>query len=155
MARIDVSRPHFLANYDLPPVDHPIPQGIPLAAESLREVALGEAILREETTSSSSLELEIDKFRFEEETVLISEAEERADEQSCVHPPTQVITYIADSTDEEEDMAPRTGPSLKELMKGRNHGPSPQDKGKSKQTAHLPLLRPKCLLTLGSNRIWI
>ena len=76
LARIDVSRPHFLANDDLPPVDHPIPQGIPLAVEPLREVALGEAILREETASSSSLELEIDKFRFEEETVHISEAEE-------------------------------------------------------------------------------
>ena len=80
MARIDVSRPNFLANDDLPPVDHPIPQGIPLAAEPLREVPFGEAILREGTASSSSLELEIDKFRFKEETVLISEAEERADE---------------------------------------------------------------------------
>ena len=132
MARIDVSRPNFLANYDLPPVDHPIPQGIPFAAESLREVPLGEAILREGTASSSSLELEIDKFKFEEETVLISEAEEGADEQSCVQTPAQVITYIADTSDEEEDMAPRTGPSLKELMKGRNKGSSPQDKGKSK-----------------------
>ena len=84
MARIDVSWPNFLANYDLPPVDHPIPQGIPLAAEPLREVPLGEAILREGTASSSSLKLEIDKFRFEEETVLISEAEEGAEEQSCV-----------------------------------------------------------------------
>ena len=32
LARIDVSRPHFLAPHDLPPVDHPISQGIPLAA---------------------------------------------------------------------------------------------------------------------------
>ena len=87
LARIDVSRPNFLANYDLPPVDHPIPQRIPLAAEPLREVPLGEAILREGTASSSSLEQEIDKFRFEEETVLISEAEEGADEQSCVQTP--------------------------------------------------------------------
>ena len=131
LARIDVSRPNFLANHDLPLVDHPIPQGIPLTAEPLREVPLGEAILREGTTSSSSLELEIDKFRFEEETVFISEAEEGADEQSCVQTPAQVITYIADTSDEEGDMAPRTGPSLKELMKGRNKGPSPQDKGKS------------------------
>ena len=149
LARIDVSRPNFLANHDLPPVDHPIPQGVPLAAESLREVALGEAILRERTASSSSLELEIDKFRFEEETVLISEAEERADEQSGVHPPAQVITYIADTTDEEEDMAPRTGPSLKELMKGRNKEPSPQDKGKSKQTAHPPPPPPQVPADLG------
>ena len=45
LARIDVSQPNFLANDDLPPVDHPIQQGIPLAAEPLREVPLGEAIL--------------------------------------------------------------------------------------------------------------
>ena len=32
LAHIDVSRPHFLAPHDLPPVDHPIPQGVPLAA---------------------------------------------------------------------------------------------------------------------------
>ena len=32
LARIDVSRPHFLAPHDLLPVDHPIPQGILLAA---------------------------------------------------------------------------------------------------------------------------
>ena len=31
LARIDVSLPHFLAPYNLPPVDHPVPQGIPLA----------------------------------------------------------------------------------------------------------------------------
>ena len=80
-----MSRPNFLAPYDLPPVDHPIPQGIPLAAEPLREVPLGKAILREGTASSFSLEQEIDKFRFEEEeTVLISEAEEEADRKSVV-----------------------------------------------------------------------
>ena len=32
LARIDVSRPGFLAPHDLPPVDHPISQGIPFAA---------------------------------------------------------------------------------------------------------------------------
>ena len=32
LARMDVSRPGFLAPYNLPPVDHPIPQGIPFAA---------------------------------------------------------------------------------------------------------------------------
>ena len=36
LARIDVSRPHFLAPHDLPPVDHPISQGIPLAAQPLQ-----------------------------------------------------------------------------------------------------------------------
>ena len=33
LAHIDVSRPGFLAPHDLPPVDHPIPQGIPLATQ--------------------------------------------------------------------------------------------------------------------------
>ena len=79
LARIDVSRPNFLAPYDLLPVDHPIPQGIPLAAQPLQQVPLGEAIIGEGTASSSSLEQEIDRFKFEEETILISEAEEGAD----------------------------------------------------------------------------
>ena len=74
LAHIDVSRP----------VDHPIPQGIPLAAQPLQQVQLGKAIIEEGTASSSSLEQEIDKFQFEEETILISEAEEGADEHSCV-----------------------------------------------------------------------
>ena len=64
LARIDISRPDFLAPYDLPPVDHSIPQGIPIVAQPLQEVPLREAILREGTASSSFLEQEIDKFRF-------------------------------------------------------------------------------------------
>ena len=72
LARIDVSRPGFLALYDLSPVDHPIPQGIPFAAQPLQQVPLGEAIIGEGTASSSSLEQEIDIFKFEEEeTILI------------------------------------------------------------------------------------
>ena len=102
LARIDVSWPDFFAPYDLPPIDHPIPQGIPIVAQPLQEVPLGEAIIREETSSSSSLEQEIDRFPFEEETILVSEAEEGVDEYSCVQTPAQVVTYIADTSDEEE-----------------------------------------------------
>ena len=40
LACINVSRPGFLAPHDLPPVDHPIPQGIPLAAQPLQQVPL-------------------------------------------------------------------------------------------------------------------
>ena len=36
LARIDMSRPHFLAPHDLPPVDHPIPQGVPLVAQPIQ-----------------------------------------------------------------------------------------------------------------------
>ena len=35
LAHIDMSRPDFLAPHDLLPVDHPVPQGIPLAAQPL------------------------------------------------------------------------------------------------------------------------
>ena len=104
----------------------------------MQEVPLGEAIFREGTTSSSSLEQEIDRFQFEEETILVSEAEEGVDEHSCVQTLAQVVTYIADTSDEEEEMAPKTGPSLKELMRNRNKVPSPQDKNKSKHSANPP-----------------
>ena len=36
LAHIDMSRPHFLAPYDLLPVDHPILQGVPLAAQPIQ-----------------------------------------------------------------------------------------------------------------------
>ena len=72
LARMDVSWPGFLAPYDLPPVDHPIPQGIPFAVQPLQQVPLGEAIIGEGTASSSSLEHEINRFKFEgEEAILI------------------------------------------------------------------------------------
>ena len=45
---------------------------------------LAQAIAEEGAASSSSLEEEIDKFRFEEEAIVISKAEEEADEYSCV-----------------------------------------------------------------------
>ena len=84
LARIDVSRPSFLAQHDLPPVDHPIPQGIPLATQPLQQVPLGQAIVMEGAISSSSLEEEIDKFQFEKKAIVISEAKEEAVEYSCV-----------------------------------------------------------------------
>ena len=55
LARIDVSRPHFLAPHDLSPVDHPIPQGVPLAAQPIQQVPLGQAVTEEGITSSSSI----------------------------------------------------------------------------------------------------
>ena len=96
----------------------------------------------EGAASSSSLEEEIDKFQFEEEetqveAILISEAEEEADGYSCVQTPAPIITYVEDSSDNEEEMAPKTGPSLRELMKGRNKAPSPQEASKFK-----PLVNP-------------
>ena len=86
---------------------------------------LGQVVVKEEAASSSSLEEEIDRFQFEEEAIVILEAKEEADEYSCVQTPAHIITYVGDSSDEEEEMAPKTGPSLRELMKGRNKAPSP------------------------------
>ena len=150
LARIDVSWPGFLASYDLPPVDHLILQGIPFAAQPLQQVPLGEAIIEEGTASSSSLKQEIDRFKFEEEeTILISEAEEGADEHSCVQTSAQVITFIADTLDEEEAMAPKTGPSLRELMKNRNKTSSPKDKNKSKPPVNPPPPPPQIPADLG------
>ena len=106
LARIDVSRPGFLTPYDLPPVDHPIPQGIPFTVQPLQQVPLGEAIIGEGAASSSSLEHEIDRFKFEEEeAILISEVEEGADKHSCFQTSAQVVTYIGDTSDVEETMA--------------------------------------------------
>ena len=84
-----MSWPHFLTPYDLPPVDHPIPQGIPLVVQPLQQVPLGQAVAEEGTASLSSLKEEIDKFQFEEEetqveAIIISEAKEETDEYSCV-----------------------------------------------------------------------
>ena len=76
---------------------------------------LGQAIVEEGTASSSSLEEEIDRFQFEEKAIVISEAEEEADEYSCVQTPAQIVTYVGDSSDEEEEMAPKTSPSLRTL----------------------------------------
>ena len=104
----------------------------------MQQVPLGEAIIGEGAASSSSLEHEIDRFKFEEETILISEAEEGADEHSCVQTSAQVVTYIRDTLDEEEAMAPKTGPSLKELMKSRNKASSSKDKNKSKPPTNPP-----------------
>ena len=56
----------------------------------------------------------------------------------CVQTPALIVTYIGDTSDEEEVMAPKTGLSLKELMKNRNKAPSPQDKNKSKPPVNPP-----------------
>ena len=146
LAHIDVSRPHFLAPHDLPPVDHPIPQGVPLAAQPIQQVPLGQAVADERIASSFSLEEEIDKFQFEEETqgvkaIVISEAEEETDEYSCIQTLAPIITYVKDSSDNEaEEMAPKSGQSLRELMKGRNKAPTPQEANKSNPLVNPPQL---------------
>ena len=156
LARIDVSRPHFLAPYDLPPVDHPVPQGVPLATPPIQQAPLGVAAVEEKVASSFSLEEEIDKFQFEEdeiqgvETIFISEAEEEIDRYSCVQTPALVITYVEDTSDEKaEEMALKTDKSLRELMKGRNKASTPQEANKSKPLVNPPPPHPQLPIDLG------
>ena len=116
---------------------------------------LGQAIAEEGTVSSSSLEEEIDKFQFEEEemqveAIVISEAEEETDEYSCVQTSTPIVTCVEDSSDnEEEEMVPKPTPSLRELMKGRNKAPSPQEANKSKPPVNPPPPLPQLPADLG------
>ena len=155
LAHIDVSRPHFLAPHDLPLVDHPIPQGIPLAAQPLQQMPLGQAVAEEEAASSSSLKEEIDKFQFEEEetwveAIVILEAEEETDEYSCIQTPAPIVTYMEDSSNSEaEDMALKPNQSLRELMKARNKAPSPQEANKSKPPMNPPPPPTQLLVDLG------
>ena len=127
-----MSWPNFLAPYDLPPIDHPIPQGVPLAVQPIQQVPLGQAIAEEGIASSFLLEEENDKFQFEEEetqgveTIFISKAKEEIDRYSCVQAPALVITYVEDSSDDEvEEMASKSNKSLRELMKGKNKMSTP------------------------------
>ena len=156
LARIDVSRLHFLAPYDLPPVDHPIPQGVHSAAQPILQVPLGQAVVEEGIASSSSLEEEIDKFQFEEEetqgveAIVISEAEEETDEYSCIQTLAPIISYVEDSSNNEvEEMASKSGKSLRELMKGRNVAPTPQKAYKSKPRVNPPPPPPQLPTDLG------
>ena len=154
LAHIDVYRPHFLAPHDLPSVAHPILQGIPLAAQPLQQVPLGQEV-EEGAASSSSLEVEFNKFWFEEEetqveAIVISEAEEEAGGYLCVQTPAPIITYVEDSSDNnEEEMAPKPSPSLKELMKARNKGLFAQEANKSKPPVNPPPPPPRFLADLA------
>ena len=146
-----------MAPYDLPPVDHPIPLGVPLAAQPIQQVPLGVATVEERVaSSSSSLEEEIDKFQFEEEetqrveAIFISEAKEETDRLSCVQAPTPMITYLEDSSDDKvEEMAPKSNQSLRKLMKGRNKVSTPQEANKSKPPVNPPPPPPQLPANLG------
>ena len=106
---------------------------------------LGQAVAKEGIASSSSLEEEIDKFQFEEEetqgveAIVISEAEEETDKYSCIQTPAPIVTYVEDSSDNEaKEMASKSSKSLRELIKGRNMAPTPQEANKSKPPVNPP-----------------
>ena len=53
------------------------------------------------------------------------------------------------SGNEAEEMAPKSGKSLRELMKGRNTAPIPQDTNKSKPPVNPPSAPPQLPADLG------
>ena len=117
---------------------------------------LGQAVAEEGIVSSSSLEEEIDKFQFEEEetqgveAIVTSEAEEETNEDSCSKTPAPIVTYVEDSSDNEaEEMAPKSGKSLRELIKGGNMAPTPQEANKSKPPMNPPPPPPQLPANLG------
>ena len=127
-----------------------------MAAQPIQQVPLGIAVSEEGIASSSSLKEEIDKFQFEEEepqgveAIVISEDEEEIDEYSCIQAPTPMITYVEDSSDNEvEEIAPKSGQSLRELIKGRNKVSTPQEANKSKPPVNPPPPPLQLLTDLG------
>ena len=145
--RIDVSRPHFLARDDLPPIAHPFPEGIPLVIQPIQQVPLKATAAEEEVASSSSLlEEEIDKFHFGEEepqgvqVISVSDAEEEPDRHSSVHALVPVVARLEDTLDEkEEEMALNAGSkSLRDLMKARNKISASKETNKSQPSTNLP-----------------
>ena len=137
LARIDVSRPNFLAWDDLPLVALPLPQILPEAAAAPEE---------EIASWRLSLAEKIDKFCFEEEEnpgvplVTISDAKGEADRHSGVHSPLLVIARPDSSFEEEEDsmVLNKGNKSLRELIASRDKVSTSQEAAKSQVPINLP-----------------
>ena len=147
LARIDVSKPKFLARQDLKPVVLPGIQNPLLVAQlpppdNLQVAAQAEA--EGETESSRlSLEEEIDEFYFEEEipksplTELLDPEGEQ--DRNSVVGALIIIAYSEDSSDEEVDnMASNKGKILRKLMASRGKGQS----SKVPSQPQIPVLPP-------------
>ena len=98
LARIDVSKPIFLARRDLPPVALPIPQNLPPTTQPPPQNLLEAAAFPDEEIASSclSLEEEIDEFRFEENNpkahlINLSDTEGESDRNSGIRTTVLVI----------------------------------------------------------------
>ena len=145
LARIDVSKPKFLARNDLKPVVLPGIQNPPPVAQLPPPDNLEVAAQAEGETESSrlSLEEEIDEFYFEEDIpkaplIELSNPEGEQDRNSVVGVPL-VIACSDDSSGEEVDnMASNKGKSLRELMASRGKGQS----SKAPPKSQIPILPP-------------
>ena len=119
LARINVSKPGFLAQRDLPPVQlstHRIPQEVAVPGEGI-------------DSTHSSLEAEIDHFHFNEEgevstrPIELSDSGSDLDRFSVAHSLELIVAWIDTSQEVEEegmDLKPRYG--QRGLMSNRNKG---------------------------------
>ena len=118
-ARIDVSKPGFLAQRDLPPVQLPI-QHLP------QEVA----VLRDEIASVQlSLKAKIDQFCLEDKEgvarrpVELLDSTTESDRLSAAHTPKLIVANVGTNSEEEkEDMDLKQNTGLRVLMANRNKG---------------------------------
>ena len=110
--RINVSKPTFLAQDDLPPVRLPVQQIPPQLVVPLQQVPLEAFVATEEeeiASSRLSLEEEIDQFHLVEDVGLFEKPIDMSDSEtdsvdiSSVHPRQLVITQIDSESEEEED----------------------------------------------------
>ena len=108
--RIDVSKPDFLAQEDLPPVRLPVQQIPHPLIIPLQQVPLEASIIVEEEIASSQLSLkeEIDQFCFVEDvrpskkSVNISDSKTKSVNLSSVHPKQLIITQVDSESKEEK-----------------------------------------------------
>ena len=107
---IDVSKPDFLAQEDLPPVRLPVQQIPHPLIIPLQQVPLEASIVVEEEIASSQLSLkeEIDQFCFVEDvrpskkSVNISDSKTKSVNLSSVHPKQLIITQVDSESKEEK-----------------------------------------------------
>ena len=156
LARIDVSKPGFLARRDLPPVVLPVLQNLqPTALPPPQENLEAAAFVEEETESSRlSLEEEIDEFYFEEDIpkaslIELLDVEGEPDRNFVIEAPPIVIACSDGSSDEEVHNMGSKGKSLRELMAARGNGQTSKAPTKSQTHSDLPPTPPQIPADLG------
>ena len=150
LARIDVSKPGFLARRDLPLVVLPAQPNPPQFAIRLQQVPLAAVPAAEGIASSSHLSLkeEIDKFQFAEEErtperpVEILDFETESDMLFIAHQPGQTAAFVETSSEEAEIMDLKKRPSLRGLIANRGKEATPPKAPKTQTSANLTLPPP-------------
>ena len=146
MARIDVSKPGFFAQRDLPPILRPILQNPLSVALSLPQASPDVAIIPVEGVASSLLSLE-EKKSLKAPLICISDAEGESDRSSSVHNLYLILAHPDDSDEEEDSMALNKGKkSLKDLMAAKGKESTSKTAPKSQVAPPLP---PQIHIDLG------